>query len=146
MSDIRELYQELILDHGRHPRSFGCLDQPCCIKEGYNPLCGDRLRLSVKLENQTVVDALFDGEGCAISIASASLMLQAVKGKSVEEALHLFSSFQDMLHNDNDNADLGKLNALAGVKQFPMRVKCATLAWHTLKAVLNNDEKEVTTE
>lgn len=146
MSDIKELYQELILDHGRHPRCFGSMENPSVTKEGYNPLCGDRLCLYLNVDQGVVVDASFDGAGCAISVASASLMLQAIKGKTVDEAEQLFSQFQAMLMEEDHSLDLGKLNALSGVKQFPMRVKCVTLAWHTLKSALSNDEQPVSTE
>lgn len=146
MSNIKELYQELILDHGRHPRCFGQMENPSVTKEGYNPLCGDRLCLYLKVDQGVVVDASFDGAGCAISVASASLMLQAIKGKTVDEAEQVFSQFQAMLMDEDESVNLGKLNALSGVKQFPMRVKCVTLAWHTLKSALNNDQHPVSTE
>ena len=146
MSDLKELYQELILDHGRHPRCFGELDCASVSKEGYNPVCGDRLCLYLQVDNDQVVDASFNGEGCAISVASASLMVQAIKGLAVTDAKQLFEDFQQMLMSDQDEVDLGKLNALSGVKQFPMRVKCVTLAWHTLKAALENDQQQVSTE
>lgn len=149
MSELRELYQELILDHGRQPRNNGVLEDANHIKEGYNPLCGDKLTLYIKEENGLVQNIRFQGEGCAISIASASMMTQALKGKTIIEAKKIFELFHQAVTEDLNDADekkLGKLIVLSGVKDFPMRVKCATLAWHTMSAALNNDATIVSTE
>ncbi len=144
---MEELYQELIMDHGKNPRNFRVMDDADVIKEGFNPLCGDQITLYLKFENDMVVDASFSGSGCAISTASSSLMTQAVKGKSITEVEALFKDFQALAKGESDNADnLGKLVALAGVKQYPMRVKCATLAWHTLLAGVHGDNDEISTE
>ncbi|RMH16919.1 MAG: SUF system NifU family Fe-S cluster assembly protein [Acidobacteria bacterium] len=138
MSDLRELYQEVILDHYRKPRNFTVLRDATGEGVGHNPLCGDRVRVWVKIGDEGVIeDVAFQGEGCAISTASASLMTEAVKGKTVDEAEDLFARFQSMLTGDDgEHPDLGKLEALAGVREYPIRVKCATLAWHTLHAAL----------
>ncbi len=141
MADWRELYQELILDHGRRPRNFR---QPAGANrqaEGFNPLCGDRIQLYLKLENGVISDLGFQGSGCAISTASASLLTERLKGKTAEEAEAVFQKFHQLILRPEAAApaepDLGKLNALAGVAQFPTRIKCATLAWHTLHAALD---------
>lgn len=149
MSDVRELYQQVIIDHGRNPRNFRTLSgENCLIKEGYNPLCGDKLTLYLLYEQHTVIDAAFQGSGCAISMASASLMTERVKGMAVNEALALFTSFSTMVTTTDEKSDesLGKLNVLAGVRAYPSRIKCATLAWHTLKALLQDDDGIVKTE
>jgi nitrogen fixation NifU-like protein len=151
MSDVRELYQEIILDHGRRPRNFGPLESANHHAEGYNPLCGDRLTLHLQIENDTVVDAHFEGSGCAISTASASVMTQVLKGKTVAEARALFERFKALVTGPMDTQpseeDLGKLAVFAGVREFPVRVKCATLAWHTMDAALDDrDDSTVTTE
>ena len=150
MTDLRELYQELILDHSRKPRNFHALDHTSHQAEGYNPLCGDRLTLYLKIEGDTVRDIGFQGSGCAISKASASMMTDAVKGKTVSEAKELFEHFHHMLsqvsNNNFDRSKLGKLAVFAGVSEFPVRVKCATLAWHTLRAGMENTSKTVSTE
>jgi len=152
MSDLRDLYQQLIIDHSRNPRNFRESNHANHIKEGYNPLCGDKITLYVDEEHGLIKDICFRGVGCAISTASASLMTEALKGKTVEEALQIFQDFQRLVtESDYDKLEeiksrLGKLAALAGVVEFPMRVKCATLAWHTLKAALTNDQEKVTTE
>jgi len=149
---LRELYQEVIIDHGRHPRNFTKLkDYNCCL-EGYNPLCGDRIELFLLVKNNKVINASFQGVGCAISIASASLMIERIKGKSVEESRQLFQEFHDLITQQSppittvDN--LGKLCALGGVSEFPSRVKCATLAWHILNTALRDKDtsETVTTE
>jgi nitrogen fixation NifU-like protein len=147
MSDLSDLYQEVILDHNKRPRNFGVLDAPTHHAEGYNPLCGDRLHLFVKVDGETISDVRFQGSGCAISKASASLMTDALKGHSVAEARELFERFHRMVTTPPDLPveDLGKLSVLAGVREFPVRVKCASLAWHTLKAALAREEK-VSTE
>jgi nitrogen fixation NifU-like protein len=146
MSDLSDLYQEVILDHNKRPRNFGVLDAPTHHAEGYNPLCGDRLKLFVKVDGETISDVRFEGSGCAISKASASLMTDALKGHSVAEARQLFERFHRMVTTPPDLPveDLGKLSVLAGVREFPVRVKCASLAWHTLKAALEREEKAST--
>lgn len=146
MTDIRELYQELIIDHGRSPRNFGELEKPSHEKEGFNPLCGDQITLQLQIENNVIQDVKFHGCGCAISTASASLMTQAIKGKTLDEVKSLFAGFHDLLMANGQGEDLGKLTILAGVKAYPARVKCATLAWHTLVAAIDNDNNSVTTE
>jgi nitrogen fixation NifU-like protein len=147
MSDLNELYQEVILDHNRRPRNFRALADASHRAEGYNPLCGDRLTLYLKVDAGVVTDVSFEGAGCAISKASASLMTDAVKGRSVAEAEALFERFHRMVTTPPEQPveDLGKLSALAGVREFPVRVKCASLAWHTLKAAMA-DEKRTSTE
>jgi nitrogen fixation NifU-like protein len=141
MGDLSDLYQEVILDHNRRPRNFRVLDQPSHHAEGYNPLCGDRLNLYLKVDGGVVTEVGFQGSGCAISRASASLMTDEVKGKPVGEVRALFERFHRMVTSAPDGAveSLGKLSVLAGVRQFPVRVKCASLAWHTLKAALDRD-------
>ena len=148
MSDLTELYQEVILDHNRRPRNFRALDDPSRTQEGYNPLCGDRLTLYVKLEGDRIVDGAFQGSGCAISTASASLMTEALKGKTVDEARALFEKFHDMVTSspDTEAPDLGKLSVLSGVREYPTRIKCASLAWHTLKAAVSGEHGPVSTE
>jgi len=147
MNDLRELYQEVILDHSRHPRNFGPC--PACNRDakGHNPLCGDRIAVYLDVEGDTIKDAHFEGQGCAISMASASLMTETVKGKTVTEARTLFDKFHALVTSgDADGADLEKLEVLAGVRDYPVRVKCATLAWHTLVAALENSHMQVATE
>jgi nitrogen fixation NifU-like protein len=151
MSDLRDLYQEVILDHYKRPRNFGPLEGANRTALGHNPLCGDRLQLFVRLEGDRIADLRFEGSGCAISKASASLMTETVKGLSVAEVDALYESFHDMVTAPPDApspsaARLGKLAVLAGVCEFPMRVKCATLAWHTLRAALREPDAVVTTE
>ncbi len=152
-SDLRDLYQEVILDHGRRPRNTGRLEQPTCSVEGHNPLCGDRFTLHVAVQDDIVRDAAFEGTGCAISTASASLMIQAVKGMAVRDAMVLFEKFHRLITEGAldgtglpDEPSLGKLEVLSGVHDFPTRVKCATLAWHTLRAALEKRTDTVTTE
>lgn len=148
MSDIRELYQQTIVDHGRHPRNFGRLEHANHVKEGYNPLCGDRLTLYI-LEKAGIIDQItFEGSGCAISMAAASLMTEAMKGKTIAEADRIFHQFHELMlgHAEVKKDLLGKLVILAGVAEFPVRVKCATLSWHTLMAALHNDSELVSTE
>ena len=146
MSDLRDLYQEVILDHNRRPRNFRALGDASHSAEGYNPLCGDRLTLYLKLAGDTIADVAFEGSGCAISKASASMMTDALKGKSVAEAKALFERFHRMVTTPPDQPveDLGKLSVLSGVREFPVRVKCASLAWHTLKAAMANEHKATT--
>ncbi len=149
MSDLRELYQELILDHGRKPRNYRELPGARSA-DGYNPLCGDEVRVFVKLDGDVVEDVSFKGQGCAISTASASLMTQTLKGKTVTEATELFQTFHDLVTGQKDDEEsrdkVGKLVVLLGVRAFPVRVKCATLPWHTLQAALNEKKTPVTTE
>ncbi len=151
MSDLRELYQEVILDHNKSPRNFREMDDPSRTSEGVNPLCGDRIKVFVKLgEDGGIEDISFQGSGCAISKASASLMSSAVKGKSREEAEALFHRFQKLVTASLDALPdvegLGKLAVFAGVREFPTRVKCAVLSWHALNAALRGDEQPVSTE
>jgi len=147
MSELTDLYQEVILDHNRRPRNFRTIASPSHHAEGYNPLCGDRLYLYVQVSGDTITDVAFEGSGCAISKASASLMTDALKGKTVSEANSLFERFHRVVTTPPDQPveDLGKLSVLAGVREFPVRVKCASLAWHTLKAALDR-EQTVSTE
>jgi nitrogen fixation NifU-like protein len=142
MSDLSDLYQEVILDHNRRPRNFRAIAAPSHHAEGFNPLCGDRLDLFVDVKDDVIADVAFQGSGCAISKASASLMTDAVKGRTVAEARELFDRFHEVITTPPDQpvADIGKLSVLAGVRQFPVRVKCASLAWHTLKAALERQE------
>ena len=148
MSGLRDLYQEVILDHYRKPRNFRSLADANRKAEGFNPLCGDRLTLYVKLKDGVIADATFEGSGCAISTASASLLTESIKGKTEHEAEMLFQSFRDVVTGSGEtpNTDLGKLDVLAGVREFPVRVKCATLAWHTLHAALASQKEPVSTE
>ena len=149
MFDLKDLYQEVIVDHNRSPRNFGKLENPDRTLEGFNPLCGDRLTLYLKLDDNQIDDISFDGSGCAISVASASLMTDAMKGKTTEEAEDIFNNFHDLVASDADNVDmekLGKLAALAGVREYPTRVKCATLCWHTLHSALEGEDSAVSTE
>ena len=147
MSELSDLYQELILDHGRRPRNFRFPDGANRSADGHNPLCGDRLTLKLVLEGDRVTDIGFQGSGCAISTASASTMTEAVKGMSRTEVEALFHAFHSMVTGKAEaGEDLGKLAAFSGVGGFPMRVKCATLAWHTLEAALAGDGAPVTTE
>jgi nitrogen fixation NifU-like protein len=141
MSELTDLYQEVILDHNRRPRNFRTIASPSHHAEGYNPLCGDRLNLYVQVNGDTITDVAFEGSGCAISKASASLMTDALKGKTVSEANSLFERFHRVVTTPPDQPveDLGKLSVLAGVREFPVRVKCASLAWHTLKAALDRE-------
>jgi nitrogen fixation NifU-like protein len=152
MSELRELYQELILDHTKKPRNFGALPGANRQAEGYNPLCGDRATVFVKLEGDTVADVRFQGAGCSISTASASMMTESVKGKSRADVEALFDRFHRLITSDPSRAEsnaapeLGKLAVFSGVCEFPVRVKCASLAWHTLKAALAGEAKPVSTE
>lgn len=148
MSDLREIYQDVILDHYRKPRNFAQLAGASHHAGGHNPLCGDRVEIFLQVEDGRVREATFKGNGCAISTASASMMTEAVKGKKVEEVHHLFDQFHSMLtepESESTHDDLGKLEALSGVRQLPVRIKCATLAWHTLEAALANATANATT-
>ncbi|HLT91629.1 MAG TPA: SUF system NifU family Fe-S cluster assembly protein [Woeseiaceae bacterium] len=151
--DLRELYRELILDHARNPRHFGCIEGATHSAEGINPLCGDKLRMYFRVdENGRIEDARFEGSGCAISVASASLLTDTVIGQTTERALAYFAAMVRRLASRGEPAeseaglDLGKLEALEGVKEFPTRVKCATLAWHALDSALNGRGSTVSTE
>ena len=148
MFDIKDLYQEIIVDHNRSPRNFGKLNDADKILEGFNPLCGDKLTLYLKTDGRNIKDIAFDGSGCAISVASASLMTDAMKGKSLDEAETLFNEFHNLITTDgNFNSEhLGKIAALAGVKNYPARVKCASLCWHTLHSAIQGDNTPVSTE
>jgi nitrogen fixation NifU-like protein len=139
MSELSDLYQEVILDHNRRPRNFRTIENASHHADGYNPLCGDRLSLFLQVDGGIVTDIAFQGAGCAISKASASLMTDSVKGRAIDEVRALFERFHRMVTTPpgQDVEDLGKLLVLAGVRQFPVRVKCASLAWHTLKAALD---------
>lgn len=149
MSELSELYQQVILDHNKKPRNFHKLERANRTAEGYNPLCGDQLNIYLQVEDDQVKDVSFEGSGCAISKASASMMTQAVKGKSKQEAELLFDEFHRMvtgrLNEESEPNQLGRLTIFAGVRDFPVRVKCATLAWHTLHAALNN-QPSISTE
>jgi len=149
MSDLRELYQQVILDHNKNPRNFRELSNATSRVEGYNPLCGDHYTVFLNVDGDTIKDVSFTGNGCAISKASASVMSSTVKGKSKEEATRLFDTFHRLVTGDTsslDAADLGRLAAFSGVSEFPARVKCATLAWHTLRTALEGQKDTVTTE
>ncbi len=149
-SELRELYQQVILDHNKSPRNFKKLEDANHHAEGHNPLCGDHLDVYLQLENDVVKDISFIGNGCAISKSSASLMTAIVKGKTKEEAEHLFEKFHELvtgkLNDANEVEALGKLAVFQGVQEFPARVKCASLAWHTLHNALNNKEEKISTE
>ena len=146
MSELRDLYQEVILDHNRRPRNFGPLPEANRRAEGHNPLCGDKVTVFLDLADGRIRDLAFQGAGCAISTASASLMTEALKGRTVEEARTLFAGFHALLTGEGAGEDLGKLAAFSGVGEYPMRVKCATLPWHTLKAALDQQDHPVSTE
>jgi len=147
LDDLRDLYQEVIFDHNRNPRNFRTMDDADRQIDGFNPLCGDRITLFIKLTDGKISDASFQGQGCAISTASASLMTDIVKGQTEDEAQNLFSLFHKMATGEHvEMDDLGKLAVLAGVCEYPARVKCATLPWHTLDALLKGAEEPVTTE
>lgn len=146
MTDLRELYQETVLDHYRQPRNSGRLVDANRTAQGFNPLCGDKLTLYLKVENGVIRDVSFEGSGCAIATASASLMTESIKGKREEEALQLLQNIHGMVIEGDKTGKMGKLEVLAGVHEFPERVKCATLAWHTMKAALESTGLPVTTE
>lgn len=148
--ELRDLYQEVVIDHGKRPRNFRQLQDATCTAEGFNPLCGDQLKVYIKLADGVIADIAFQGAGCAISQASASLMTLAVKGKKPQEALALFGRMHTLLTEGPNGqvtpAELGKLAVLSGVWEFPVRVKCATLAWHTLRSALEGGDSQVSTE
>lgn len=151
MDEMRELYQETILDHHKHPRNFRKLEGANHSAEGYNPLCGDRITVYVLLEGDTIEDVAFEGSGCAICTASASVMTELVKGKTIDEVEALFGRFHDLVTGDPsekpNTEGLGKMAVFFGVREFPVRVKCATLAWHTIRAAVKGEAEEtVSTE
>jgi nitrogen fixation NifU-like protein len=144
MSELSDLYQEVILDHNKSPRNYREIENADKTADGHNPLCGDQLKVYLSMTDDKVTDVAFIGSGCAISKASASMMTQAIKGKSREDAEKLFDEFHKMvlgeLNEEEDENNLGKLKIFAGVREFPARVKCASLSWHTMKAALDNEE------
>jgi nitrogen fixation NifU-like protein len=148
MSQLQDLYQEVIIDHGTKPRNQGKLEHCSHQAQGFNPLCGDELSLYLTVKDDVISDVKFESNGCAISTASASLMSQHLKNKTMAEALSTMEEFTNMVTQSPDAAheSLGKLKILAGVNKYPSRVKCATLAWHTLKAALNNEQQPISTE
>lgn len=148
MNELRDLYREVILDHNRNPRNFGELADADRVVEGVNPLCGDKLTLYVKLAGDRIEDIAFKGTGCAISVASSSLMTERVKGRSVADSLGLYEKIHDMLTGASTPSaeELDKLVALAGVREYPTRVKCASLGWHALRSALSSSEQTVSTE
>lgn len=147
MSDLKDLYREVILDHNKSPRNFGELEDADRVVDGVNPLCGDKMTLYLKLDGDRIDQVRFTGTGCAISIASSSLMTERVKGSTVETTLSLFDDVHDMLTGVSEpDEHMEKLAVLAGVRDFPSRVKCASLAWHALKTALSGNETEITTE
>lgn len=146
--DLKDLYRDVIIDHNRRPRNFGRLEQPDAHAEGFNPLCGDRLELYIALDGDRIRDLRFEGKGCAISVASASLMTETLKGRTRAEAQRYFDEVHGLLTRSEftPTLELGKLAALSGVREFPVRVKCASLCWHTLNAALANRPQPVSTE
>jgi nitrogen fixation NifU-like protein len=148
MSELRELYQEVILEHSKRPRNYRVLESANHKAEGFNPLCGDHYTIYVDVKDGSIQDISFQGTGCAISRASASMMTQSLKGKTTAEAENIFTSFHDLVtgHDTSRGEDLGKLAVFAGVSEFPVRVKCASLAWHALRAALQGKEQAVSTE
>ena len=149
MNELQDLYREVILDHNRQPRNFGELDEADRVVEGVNPLCGDKMTLYLKLDGDLIEDVRFDGTGCAISVASSSLMTERVKGRSIEESMELYDRVHEMLTGKDGEPpaeEMDKLAALAGVREYPSRVKCASLAWHALKAALTGSGEKISTE
>jgi nitrogen fixation NifU-like protein len=147
--DLKDLYRDVIVDHNRNPRNFREMPDADRRADGFNPLCGDKLTVFVKLDGDRISDVSFQGSGCAISVASASLLTESVKGKAVPDAERLFGKMHDLLTRDDADVDvesLGKLGALSGVREFPARVKCASLCWHTLEAALHQQAEPVKTE
>ena len=152
--DLKQLYQDIILEHGKNPRNLGKCEGHSHEAKGYNPLCGDKVHVYLKLDNVKKVEGLtFEGEGCAISLASASIMTELINGKSINDAKDIMNAFLNMIKNTSeiqsnhlDEDQKTKLMSLSGVKQFPMRVKCATLSWHTLISAIDNTQKEINTE
>ncbi|MGA8528587.1 MAG: SUF system NifU family Fe-S cluster assembly protein [Acidobacteriaceae bacterium] len=148
MAELRDLYQEVILEHSRAPRNYKALPEANHKAEGYNPLCGDRFTVYLEMDGDAISNVSFEGAGCAISKASASMMTQSVKGKTKAEAHHIFEKFHELVtgHSNETAEELGKLAVFSGVSEFPMRVKCATLAWHTLQAALEGKQEKISTE
>jgi SUF system NifU family Fe-S assembly protein len=150
MSDLQDLYQEIIIDHSKRPRNFGALGGSTHQAQGFNPLCGDKVKIFLTLDGDTIREIRFEGSGCAISTASASLMTESLKGKTRAEAEALFERFHDLLAGDGNGGtakqDLGKLAVFSGVRQYPVRVKCATLAWHAMRAALESKREMVSSE
>ena len=151
MYDFDDLYQDIVMDHSRRPRNYGSMEQPTSSTDGHNPLCGDEITVFLKLEDNKVIEVSFEADGCAISKSSASMMTEGIKGKSVPEVMHVFEAFRSLLTQDKLDDEqielLGDLEILKGVSNYPTRIKCATLSWHTLKAGLEgNEEKSVSTE
>ena len=149
MAELRDMYQEVVLEHAKSPRNHRALESPSNRAEGYNPLCGDRCSVFINTKDGVIDEITFEGSGCAISRASASMMTQSLKGKTLQQAEAMFRGFHDLVtgqNRDGSQADIGKLKVFAGVSEFPARVKCATLAWHTLQAALHGDAAPVTTE
>jgi nitrogen fixation NifU-like protein len=149
LENLRDLYQEVVFDHNRNPRNFRVIEDADRKVEGFNPLCGDRITLYLKLTGDLIADISFQGQGCAISTASASLMTELIKGKTLEEAEELFHAFHAIVTGKDDELklkELGKLAVLAGVRQYPSRIKCATLPWHSLEAAIKGSEQPVSTE
>ena len=152
--DLKELYQDIILEHGKSPRNLGKCEGYSHEAKGYNPLCGDKVHVYLKLDNEKKVESLtFEGEGCAISLASASIMTELIRGKSINDAKDIMNAFLNMIKNTSeiqsnhlDEDQKTKLMSLSGVKQYPMRVKCATLSWHTLISAIDNTQEEINTE
>lgn len=147
MNDLQDLYRDVILDHNRSPRNFGTLAEADRVVNGVNPLCGDKMTLYLKLDGDRIADVRFEGTGCAISVASSSLMTERVKGTKIGETLQLFENVHDMLTGSREpDEQMEKLAALAGVREYPSRVKCASLAWHALKSALTGKDREISTE
>jgi nitrogen fixation NifU-like protein len=148
--DLKDLYRDVIVDHNRSPRNFRKIDPPRQLAEGFNPLCGDKLNVYLRMDGDTIEDIAFEGSGCAISVASASLMTETLKGKTAAQAQDYFACMHSLLTDGevqcSDMASLGKLAALSGVREFPTRVKCATLCWHTMKNALEGSEEAASTE
>ena len=147
MNDLTDLYREVILDHNRSPRNFGRIEAADRVVNGVNPLCGDKMTLYLKLDGDRIADARFEGTGCAISVASSSLMTERVKGERIDATLALFDRVRAMLTGSTEpDEQMEKLAALAGVREYPSRVKCASLAWHALKSALSGNDREISTE
>ncbi len=147
MENLRDLYQQLILDHNKNPRNFRVMNDASIEADGYNPLCGDKFHLYIRFEGDSISDISFIGSGCAISKASASIMTDEIKGKSIEEVVRLFTSFRHMITTgETASDDIGKLEVLTGVHKYPSRVKCALLAWHTMKNILDSNQTITSTE
>ncbi len=147
MSDLRELYQEVIFDHNRNPRNYGVLENANRKAEGFNPLCGDQLTVYMLVNDQGIIEKVtFEGQGCAISTASASIMTEELIGKTVQQAQEIFDNFHTVVTGGDCDVEIGKLQVLTGVKDYPTRVKCATLPWHTTNAAINQQDEPVTTE